>query len=371
IRAAVPRVCAAGEQRRTRTSCRSEASISRRGAPRPSRPRPHRPPPATPHYWKQLLPPRSSRGSRGLRHRGPRRARPAARRVAGRERAKERALFAWRGVPLSRLVRRSATTVGHDPPAVKTGPGGDTGLSAARANPIFSLGRPMRRPTNEVEVSMPPSTSEDTPFYQTKTPAEWVEVLGSARAPQRRQAALALGMLGREAKAAVPALVVALGDKNELVRRQAAQSLGDFGARARAAVGKLGEALRDAKDFVREQAADALGKIGPAARAAVPALVEALRDPVKYVRRQAAVALGKAGPPAHKALEALLQALEDPEEDVQSAAARALGEIHPEIVTVLRDALRSPDARVRAGAARALGEIGPAARDAVPALRRA
>src|SRR5947209_13163491 len=105
----------------------------------------------------------------------------------------------------------------------------------------FSKETSVRKTANEVEESMSPGANEETPFYQTKTPAEWVELLGRARAPQRRQAALALGLLAREPRTAVPALVAALGDKNELVRRQAAQSLGDFGVRARAAVEKLGE----------------------------------------------------------------------------------------------------------------------------------
>jgi len=79
----------------------------------------------------------------------------------------------------------------------------------------------------------------------------------------RRMSAMALGELGPEASAAVPALCVALKDKDKDVRRQAANALGRIGDAARAAIPPLTELLSDTDDEVRRSAADALRDIDP------------------------------------------------------------------------------------------------------------
>src|SRR5271166_6199074 len=78
---------------------------------------------------------------------------------------------------------------------------------------------------HDPEDRMAAAPEQDKPFFLKKSPRQWIELLGHARAPQRRQAALALGQLGLEPKTAVKALAAALADTNELVRRQAAESL--------------------------------------------------------------------------------------------------------------------------------------------------
>ncbi len=94
----------------------------------------------------------------------------------------------------------------------------------------------------------------------------------------RKVAAEALGGIGPEAKAAVPALIEALKDPEGDVRREAAQTLGQIGPEAKAAVPALSEALKDTEWEVRSGAGRALGGIGPEAKAAIPALIEASKD---------------------------------------------------------------------------------------------
>jgi HEAT repeat protein len=73
----------------------------------------------------------------------------------------------------------------------------------------------------------------------------------------RLPALRALEAVGPEAKAAVPALVAALGIKDEGVRAAAARLLGRFGP-APGVVEALTRALDDASNDVRQAAAEAL-----------------------------------------------------------------------------------------------------------------
>jgi HEAT repeat protein len=86
-----------------------------------------------------------------------------------------------------------------------------------------------------------------------------VDLLGAKEAETRRKAAWALGLLGRDAEAAVPALTKALLDDGRFVAAQAAWALGEIGAGAKSAVPELEKLLKDpAKGPV---ALDALRKI--------------------------------------------------------------------------------------------------------------
>ena len=63
------------------------------------------------------------------------------------------------------------------------------------------------------------------------------------------------------AKGAVPALIVALKDKNGRVRLSAVHALGRIGPAAKAAVPALTKALKDEYSIVRQAAEEALKKI--------------------------------------------------------------------------------------------------------------
>jgi HEAT repeat protein len=94
------------------------------------------------------------------------------------------------------------------------------------------------------------------------------------------------------AKAAIPALIKALGDTDAEVRSSAAWALEKMGPAAKDAVPALTKALRDVDANVRMYAAYALGDIGAAAKPAVQELERlAEKDPDKFVRNSARDAL--------------------------------------------------------------------------------
>jgi len=106
----------------------------------------------------------------------------------------------------------------------------------------------------------------------------------------RAQAAEALGLLGPNGKAALPALLVALRDEYELVRQNALYSIIAIGPDA-TATEALTSSLKDSDNFVRALSANALGQLGALARQSVPALREALHDRDENVQKEATDAL--------------------------------------------------------------------------------
>ena len=181
----------------------------------------------------------------------------------------------------------------------------------------------------------------------------------------RRSAASALGQIGPPI---VPALIIALKDQEAVVRSSAASVLGQIGPEAKEAVSELIAALIDRQADVRRAAASALGQIGPKAHEAVAALTAALADEESAVRRSAAEALGKIGPEAKEGIPTLIIALTDQDTMVRRAAASALGQIGPTAVPALITALKDQEVAVRGSAAFALGQIEPKPKEAVPVL---
>lgn len=148
----------------------------------------------------------------------------------------------------------------------------------------------------------------------------------------RNAAAVALGKIGKDAAAAVPALKNALDDKDFQVRSSAMQALSfidkkaivpfligelsseqewerysathalrTFGKEAVAAVPALIKTIKEDKDsWVRTSATTALGSIGKDARAAIPTLINSLQDRDEKVRYGAAYALGSIGESFHE-----------------------------------------------------------------------
>jgi HEAT repeat protein len=112
-------------------------------------------------------------------------------------------------------------------------------------------------------------------------------------------AAEALGNLGPDAAAAVPALREALKVRGSLLPTRAAVALWRIG-KHKDGIAVMTARLRDGNSTVRSHAATALGLIGPAAKAAVPALTEALKDTGPWVAPSAAEALERIDPGAAK-----------------------------------------------------------------------
>ncbi len=150
-------------------------------------------------------------------------------------------------------------------------------------------------------------------------------------------------------------------DASEAKRRSAAFALGKLGGDAIAALPALKHALaKDPSAKVREAATVALGEIsrGNITAAAdpqlLPLLTQALKDTAWPVRRSAAFALGCLESQAEPAREQLEAALADTSPEVRQNVAWALGRVSAAAIPKLRDALRDTDPFVKRDAAQSL-----------------
>jgi HEAT repeat protein len=161
----------------------------------------------------------------------------------------------------------------------------------------------------------------------------------------RIDAARSLGVIGPDAKAAVPDLIGALHDPDREVRIAAIFTLGEIGPSAADAVEPL---MRAADDYEKDPGTaimviDALGRIRPAAGRVLPHFVAMLRTPRHHAWINVAMALCRIGP---------------------EGRAEASSTV-PALIEVLTNDKWAPN---RHFAAEVLSEIGPAARHAIPAL---
>jgi HEAT repeat protein len=179
--------------------------------------------------------------------------------------------------------------------------------------------------------------------------------------------------------AALPSLLSLLTDTDRDVRLRAVTALGDLAGEVRRVLPALRAALGnagrdDGDDGVRAEAVRALLRAGPQPATEVGALLDALTNEVDVVRFHAAIALGDFGPDGRPAVPALIHAsLWDEEPSVRVAAAMALWKIDHKrqpVLHALIQALDGPNELICWIAVDSLGQMGPAAREAVPALRR-
>jgi HEAT repeat protein len=123
-----------------------------------------------------------------------------------------------------------------------------------------------------------------------------IEIARDTKQPPvpRWEAIRTLGKIGRDSKPAVPILIGALKDNDELVREHAAEALGDIGAPE--AIPHLTRALGDEAGRVRRDAVRSLGLFGPAAKSALPEAEKLLKDSEPLVREAARAALRRIDP---------------------------------------------------------------------------
>lgn len=202
-----------------------------------------------------------------------------------------------------------------------------------------------------------------------------VEVLKEA-GPASRDAVLHyLAEIGPEGAAAVPGLCELLKAPDPFVRLRAAEVLGRIDPRrGRREGAPVARALLNAP-HVRLHAARALWALEPDDKEARAALLAGLRDRFAAIRLLACDLLGTLGPDARAAVPHLRKALRDPDARVRIAAAEPLARIAGDrraSIDVLVEVVAQPGPLpVRLRAAGALGGMGPAAKAALPALRKA
>ncbi len=192
---------------------------------------------------------------------------------------------------------------------------------------------------------------------------------------------------------AVPAIINATKDSEDLVRAAAIPALGDIGAKIKPAIIRLSEILDSTSDNEIKGAVYSLGKIGPDSITAIdklirlfnnqqnelhkaiswaisiigpdtlPYLKEGISSESPRVRRGIIVAIGNMGPIAISLLEHLIHSLDDSDLLTRLEAARAIGNLRasPEVskgVKHLARLLDDNDPDVRWTAAEALRKIG-------------
>lgn len=185
----------------------------------------------------------------------------------------------------------------------------------------------------------------------------------------RRRAAEEIEKIGLAAKAAVPALVRALKDKDYNVRRSATKALGNLRNTSEPVLQGLLLQLKDENSRVRFCAAEALGKLGNSSQEILQELSILLVDEDSHVRLYAAEALGKLGHTSQPVLETLLSLLEY-EGDIDVGytdcdairlhAAEALvnlGNTSPPVMQTLLALLKGSDSFVSVEAARVLVQL--------------
>ena len=203
------------------------------------------------------------------------------------------------------------------------------------------------------------------PRAQGKPLSYWASQAREASPESRRWAADALGTIGLADKAAIPALIELLGDKDHDVRSQALYAMRHMrpmGSVAKEAVPVLTELLRAGDLDARSDAALVLETIGPVAKTSIPALTELRRDNDSRVRSHAAYALGTIGPTDKTAISALIELLGDKDSTVRGSAANSLGNsrsLSDDVIPALTRLLRDGNSSVQVQAARALVRIGP------------
>jgi serine/threonine protein kinase/HEAT repeat protein len=188
----------------------------------------------------------------------------------------------------------------------------------------------------------------------------------------RDLAIVALGKIGPDAKAAVPELTKNL--KTKEAQGLVIEALGKIGTQAKSAVPDLADLLKDSDKELKPAIITALGRMGKDAKAAVPAIGSCLSPDDRETSIQALGLLAELGPDAKDAVGDIIALFVDenlrPDNKLRSEAVHTLARIGKPAVPKLIQSLGNPNRYMKAGVIEALGDIGPAAKDALPTIRR-
>ena len=176
-----------------------------------------------------------------------------------------------------------------------------------------------------------------------------IDALKTQSVDVRREAALALGSVTKGTEDGVLALIGALSDEDIEVRSNAADALAEIGTKAKQAVPELLLLLRKDQNqsIARGKAIIALASTGKDSEEVISALIQELKG---GDARNAALSLGRIGPPAKAAIPLLLQTLKNDNQEIRLYSLKALVRIdrnEPEVLAALNSALEDPNPVVR------------------------
>lgn len=166
---------------------------------------------------------------------------------------------------------------------------------------------------------------------------------------------------------AVPALINALDNPDNMIRINAASILGRIGHRAKDAVANLEKHLSTDDEAFLWTVREALRRIR---LVTVDDLIVSLNDKDVTTRINAAVSLAEKGSDALVALPYLIDCLNDEKHEMRKTVSDAVISFGQEAIPYLLGALKNDDPNIRRNAAYCLGEIGKPAEAAIPALKK-
>jgi HEAT repeat protein len=154
------------------------------------------------------------------------------------------------------------------------------------------------------------------------------EIISTDPKDQMREGGVdALGHLGAQARAALPALRAALNDRSVFVKIGAAQAIMEVDPNNQEVLPFLLKAIRSTDPVTRCLAATALERFGSRAKPAVPELIKGLRDKDPNVRSTHLAALAAIGPAAVSAIPEIEKIIKGDIPGNKESAAQALESI--------------------------------------------
>jgi HEAT repeat protein/energy-coupling factor transporter ATP-binding protein EcfA2 len=188
----------------------------------------------------------------------------------------------------------------------------------------------------------------------------------------RREAARALGQIGKKEPMIIDQLLEVLAGSNKDASAFAAHVLEQLDKGQPRVIDALLAALPRFAEHLRANVVLALGKLGKGHPLVLDALLKAILDADwGFVRGRAAIALEQLGEGEHNIIDALLQALSGSSAWGKDGACFALGKLakgQPSLIDALLSALSSPDSLTRFMAVRTLGDLDDKRPDLVDVL---
>lgn len=187
---------------------------------------------------------------------------------------------------------------------------------------------------NDKDVRLSGSAGRALEAYKERAYPALGDIMKALRAEYSGTRERARMAAGAVGPKAIPVLIKGLGDDTETFRFNCAYALGIIGAPA------IPQLVKEAasKDWKRrETSVCALGEMGPVAAGQVPLIGSLLKDSSWQVRKSAAYACGKVGPKASPNIPSLRRCLKDKTRDVVQAAAVGLGKIGPASAVAVDD----------------------------------